>query len=334
MQNIQIDNHNLLKLMSMNKIVLTILLGILNLNSVTLAAEPSVINTHSLPYNSLLAINNQNQSVEQKVIGQWESILLNQEKYLLIFTNKKVLYLIKTNASGQIINLVPGNYKINPTTFPINLDFTARHYSGEIQTLKTIFQFTTNDELQIDLHASADSPRPTNFPTQYTFNFTRTSYNGSLPENIQQQIQSAIKKANREAPEGLRKSRNAFAKLNISTIARAEQVFFLENQRFTNQLQKLSISLMKSEHQYKILSPETIGNKYKIVKIIAQPKLHNLDSMIAAVVAKKNRDNSYSLASITCVTRQSSRKLLAMPIFVKATGELKCPANTRAIHRS
>ncbi|BAZ18881.1 hypothetical protein NIES4071_107660 (plasmid) [Calothrix sp. NIES-4071] len=308
-----------------------------NIAAIEIRTVPFVANGHSLLHKYLLASNPQSQSVRQKIIGRWESnALTNNNKLLLVFTNKNLFYLVGKNELGKIINLVPGNYKINPDTFPMNLDITARHYSGEMQTLQTIFKFNSNNQLEIDFSTLPKSPRPESFSSK-TILFEKVSSNGSLPQDIQNQINSAIEKQRREAPEGLRKSRNAFSIQNIALIAKAQHAFFLENGRFASQIKQLGMVLYNDRdarysHEYKII-PQSTSKSYKIVKIIAQPKLPGLDGMVAAVVARKNRNNSYTLASVTCLTRKPSRKPLATPIFSRVTNQLECPTNAVTMNR-
>lgn len=127
------------------------------------------------------ATNQPTNPIAQQLIGQWESKDPGSELILtFVFSPDGKLYILSPNSQKPMA--VKFGYSINPNPKPMHLDVII---SQEQKKALTIFEFTTNGQLRVQLdNTDPGKPRPTAFSGTATL-FTKVSDNPKLPENIQ-----------------------------------------------------------------------------------------------------------------------------------------------------
>lgn len=130
------------------------------------------------------------------------------------------------------------------------------------------------------------------------------------------------------------KAKQSEARQYIGSINRAEQAFFLENDRFTTSLQELGIGI-KSEtnnYRYRIFLLQRPGASRPELKTavwsIAIPKQPNLKSYVGVVwIGNVPHFNELTSRAILCESSQPTLKLPPAPTFrtSKEGPEANCP---------
>lgn len=124
-----------------------------------------------------------NNSIIQKLLGTWEAKNLQNPsksgKLKFIFTPVGKLLIVMSSGVSQKPLVYETNYKINSDPKPMHLDVTL----PENKTVQTIFEFTDDDKLKIELYESnPGKSRPETFP-ENTPLFEKVSNSTSLPKD-------------------------------------------------------------------------------------------------------------------------------------------------------
>lgn len=120
------------------------------------------------------------------------------------------------------------------------------------------------------------------------------------------------------------KARQSEGRNNIGAIGRAQQAFYLTNNKFTNSIPELGIGI----------SPETNNYKYfvqvdrQFVVSYAQGKTPNTKNYLGVVFVGTvpNSDRTPTTQSIVCEVKQSQSLANIMPIY--QNGQVSCPEGT------
>jgi len=271
----------------------TVLLGLAGfglwnlLNPKTSSTSTSV--TNATPENS----------VAKKLIGQWQTQISGQS-LTLIFTPEGKLFLLDTPASATEVE-----YQTDVTLQPKYLDILV---GGKV-TGRTIFDFTTNGQLRLELDNIGES-RPTSFSSNAKV-LQKISEQTALPANVTV--------VNLQAQQN--KARQSEAKQYVSSMNKGQQAFYAEQARFTSILQELGLSI-KSEtenYSYSIV----LSNDKRLVQAIGLAKKDGLKNYTGIVYLVKSTD-SESTSSLFCESNQPSKELPGSPV-VNSTRNLQCP---------
>jgi hypothetical protein len=189
--------------------------------------------------------------------------------------------------------------------------------SGKIW--RTIFEFTDNGQLRVEfVGIRPDEPRPTAFTTGAIL-VEKVSNLTALPRNTR--IANSLEEQN--------KGRQSEGKYNIGAMSRAQQAYYLENDKFSTKLEELGLGINPETENYRYrIVPQ--GNQRESVMMTAQAKSPGLRSYTGAVFVVKVKDENLTVAEI-CETDEPSSTPPAMPAAPKTgTTEIQCPPGSHS----
>lgn len=164
----------------------------------------------------------------KRLVGQWQQ----KDSTRLIFTPEGKLFVIPSNSNEAI----ESRYQVNDATQPNQLTILTL---GNQISRTVIFDFISDNQLRIDKSASANS-REFSSNTQL---FQKVSDVTSLPLGIALVGEEALlKQAN--------KAKESEAKQYVGAMNRAQQAFFLENNQFGSDLDKLGLGIKSNTENY------------------------------------------------------------------------------------
>lgn len=123
------------------------------------------------------------------------------------------------------------------------------------------------------------------------------------------------------------KARQSEGRNNIGAIGRAQQAFYLENNKFANSIPELNIGLSPETNNYQYL----VQVDRQFVVNYAQGKTPNTKSYlgVAFVGIVPNSDNAPTTQSITCEVDKPQPLASIMPIY--QNGTVSCPQGTKPL---
>ncbi|MEB3182157.1 MAG: type IV pilin-like G/H family protein [Nostocaceae cyanobacterium] len=262
---------------------------------------------------------NPTNNTAQRLIGQWQAKdPLSPATITFIFTPNGKLFVLPSVESDKRVAYEFG-YQINPAAKPMQLDVTIPKAK---QPSLTIFEFTPDGKLKVQLDGvSPGEPRPNKFSPD-TPVFEKTSDTSNLPANTQvvapdTENQASTTDKNTPEEEG---------KTNMGAITRAQQAYFLENNKFATTMEELAVGIKPDtdNYTYKIMAQGTERSM-----ITAQAKRPGLRSYTGAVYVVKDRGETVTMGGI-CETNEPSTKPPGIPDAPKAVSDpLKCPVGSR-----
>lgn len=114
------------------------------------------------------------------------------------------------------------------------------------------------------------------------------------------------------------KAKSSEARSNISAIARAQQAYYYENNKFANTVAELKISIPQQTENYSY----SIQNQGNIFYSYGTARNDNLKSFASVVLAKGNHNTFVK----NCQSDLPTNKKISAPIIIK--GNLVCAPNT------
>ena len=152
----------------------SLILGFLGTIGTTVSAQSSTAPT--VAQTSLAQAND----VAKRLQGLWQTRPASGGQSIrFVFGPQNKLFIIFPPNSGQQAQALELNYRINPSTRPMQLDIISTNN----QAAQTIFEFTPDRKLRLQLQgANAGRPRPTSFTPNATV-FEKVSEVTSLPAN-------------------------------------------------------------------------------------------------------------------------------------------------------
>lgn len=251
-------------------------------------------------------------NIIQKLLGKWQSIK-DGEKFNFLFTPTGKLYIFGTTSTGANM-AVELYYKINSKTNPMQLDVIDDTIKDKSRAIAlTIFEFTADGNLRIETTKSDfGRTRPDNFNEKDAV-FVKFSNDTNLPTNTQ------IVNINRPV------NNTGEGKNYIKTMSRAQQAYFVETNRFANNIKDLAIGIKTdtSDYSYRIF----VVSKKRVI-MTATAKKAGLKSYSAGVfIAKSNYGYDTSFVGV-CETNKPSKKPLVKLKFSKKSLTVKCPAGS------
>ncbi|MEH1788449.1 MAG: type IV pilin-like G/H family protein [Nostoc sp.] len=245
----------------------------------------------------------------KRLLGQW----LQKDSTRLIFTAEGKLFVIPSNSNQAI----EGRYQVNDQTKPNQLTIST----PANQTSQTvIFEFTSDNQLRIDDSRYRISPQF----SPNTKSFQKVSDIASLPLGItlvDEQVQVRF----------INKAKQSEAINYVGTMNRAQQAFFLENNQFTSDWDKLRIGIKSSTENY-AYSIVAIDDK-RIVQNVGLAKTEGLKSYTGIVFVKKNASTgeTNTLAKL-CESIQPTREMPPQPQL--SGDDMQCPAGYVDLNRN
>jgi hypothetical protein len=180
---------------------------------------------------------------------------------------------------------------------------------------RTIFEFTADGQLRLELANSNPDNRPSSFTSGGVL-FTKISNTANFPPNTE--FIDVIGQAN--------KARQAEARNNVGAMYRAQQAHYIEYDKFATNIQELNIGIQPETDYYRYRI--TTGDARVLAIITAQAKRSGLKSYTGAVFAIQVNGETRTIAGI-CETNEPSMSPPGMTTFSR--GEIQCPAGSRRL---
>lgn len=133
------------------------------------------------------------------------------------------------------------------------------------------------------------------------------------------------------APEAAAGARQAIAKHYIGAMNRAQQAYYVEFNKFTQDFQDLGLGMAREDESYWYeIAPQSVANQ---VVMVAQAKQKGLRSYIGlVVVAPPASEGEYdTLLAFLCETDRPGKISLLVPQFQDGMSEAQCPPGSHLL---
>ncbi|HAJ59107.1 MAG TPA: hypothetical protein DCP31_07495 [Cyanobacteria bacterium UBA8543] len=253
--------------------------------------------------------------IAQQLLGRWQAKDPKSDKvFTFIFApDGKLFVVLPTPNEASVASKIA--YQINPTTQPMQLDMVL----SPSEKVLTIFELTPEGKLRVELeNLNPGQARPTVFSSKSTL-FEKISEATTVPENIQV-----------VDPQNNKTGQSNVVKQFLTILIRAQQAYFLENDKFASDIKELGIiSNLETEfYRYQIVPQK---DNTRSVAIAAIPKTSQLPSYIGAIFATKVNEKTATATQI-CETEKPSTSPPAMPTApARGSSEIQCPAGSRPL---
>ncbi|MDJ0693641.1 hypothetical protein [Mastigocoleus sp. MO_188.B34] len=164
---------------SVRGLINSLFIGLLTISTTQALAQTRPIKSPTELQTTQKSVNN---SIAQKLLGTWETKNLQDNSksgnLKFIFTPAGKLLIVMSSGVSQKPLVYETGYKINSDPKPMHLDVTL----PENKTVQTIFEFTDDDKLKIELYESnPGQSRPKTFPDKTPL-FEKVSNSTILPK--------------------------------------------------------------------------------------------------------------------------------------------------------
>jgi hypothetical protein len=124
------------------------------------------------------------------------------------------------------------------------------------------------------------------------------------------------------------RARESEARINIGSMMRSQQAYYIEHSRFTNKLDELGLGpLNKDEANYRYdIVPQP--DPTRSVMITATPKVEGLPSYTGAVFTTLTTNQEITTVKIMCKSTVPSLTPPMMPAPPDQTGKITCPSGS------
>jgi Type IV pilin-like G and H, putative len=249
--------------------------------------------------------------IKQRLIGTWEGYIGSSRIFMVFSPDGKV-------TSYQSSRGIELKYQLHTNLKPMGLDIGN---GLEKDSIKTIFSLSPHsDELRIDTTNLMGGQRPNEIPrpkafTKQTSTFRKVSDSTKISKNVM------IEDGNKTSD----KAKEMESKMYVSSVARAQQAYFLEEGRFAYDLNGLSNN-KDSASTYYSYEIKNISKDLEMQAVmnLSRPKTENLRSYISIVIAKGGETFGK-----TCV---SVEKGFYNPSLPTVNGQdIQCPAGYKSL---
>lgn len=126
------------------------------------------------------------------------------------------------------------------------------------------------------------------------------------------------------------KAREAEGRQNMGAMTRAQQAYYLENNKFSRTIQELGVGIRPETDNYRYrIVPQ--GNQTQRVMMTAQAKRSGLRSYTSAVFVVKVRNESLTVGAI-CQTDKPSSTPPTLPGAPRSgSTQIQCPAGSQRL---
>ena len=308
-------------------ITLSVLLGLLSTLSTTVNAQPPVT-----PLVAQTQSTSTTNSVETRLQGQWQVEDPSGQKLTLIFAPEGKFFMLLPLAPDSPVAL-PFGYRIDPTEQPMHIDVLLPEKN---ETVMTIFELTDDGQLRLQLSdTNPGQPRPTAF-TDGAILLQKISEETTVPSGVPllSDIETPPEQVTADLETQTKEAREAEGKQIIGTMNRAQQAFYLENEKFGTTIEELGIGIEPEDENYRYqVVPQ--GDQTQSVMMTAQAKGPELRSYTGTVFVVKDGDDLLTVAGI-CETDTPSSTPPAMPTAPSKTQGrwmIQCPTASHPLER-
>lgn len=275
---------------------------------------------------SISILSSASQTVEQRILGTWETEF-NTQKLLFIFAPNNKLFVVSTtdfadaDAKSSPLAAIEFQYRLETKDRPNQLDFFAT--SNPQDKALTILEIDENGKLKIQLEGiEPNQERPATFANNATL-FQKVSNSTSLPQKVVK-IENLADTATR--------TKEVEAKSNIASINRSQMAYRVEKNKFANTFDDLAIGSLsgKNTAQSPNYTYKVFGRKQRSY-ITAAAKVKGLKSYVGATFLYRNADKQSVMSSIICETEKATKIPPKFPKFVGGEKPLKCPSGSQAV---
>ncbi len=310
-------------------ITVSLLLGLLTTFSTSVSAKPSVA-----PLTAQAQSTPTKKPVETQLQGRWQVEDPSGQKLTLIFAPEGKFFMLLPLAPDSPVAL-PFGYRIDSTVQPMHIDVLLPEKN---ETVMTIFELTDDGQLRLQLSdTNPGQPRPTAF-TDAAILLQKISEETTVPSGVpvlsdietpaeQEQVIADLETQAKDA-------REAEGKLMTGAMNRAQQAFYLENEKFGPAIEDLGIGIKPESENYRYqIVPQ--GNQTQNVMMTAQAKRPELRSYTGTVFVVKDGNDLLTVAGI-CETDAPSATPPAMPTAPSKTQDrwmIQCPAGSHPLER-
>jgi hypothetical protein len=268
------------------------------------------------------------QTVEQQIIGTWET-KLEGKKILFIFASPNKLFMVGSTESEEPevtpskLTALEFQYKINSKTKPAQFDFFYFESSpNRPDKAFTILEISQDKSLKIQLEdLQPNQPRPTSFAPNATV-FTKVSNSTKLPAN------TVVFKPQ----EQIARAKESEAKTNISSVNRTQTAYRAEKAGFATTFDTLALGTLSGKRTF-----QTTDYTYKLLGrkdrtyVTAAAKTNGLKSYVGATFIYMNSSKQSVITSIVCETQKPTKLAPKFPRLVAGSNSIKCPKGSQPV---
>jgi len=307
-------------------ITVSLLLGLLSTFSTSVSAKPSVA-----PLIAQAQSTPTKNPVETQLQGRWQvEDSTSGQKLTLIFSPEGKFFMLLPLAPDAPV-AVPFGYRIDPTEQPMHIDVLLPEKN---ETVMTIFELTDDGQLRLQLSdTNPGQPRPTAF-TDGAILLQKISEETTVPSGVPllSDIETPPEQVTADLETQTKEAREAEGKQIIGRMNRAQQAFYLENEKFGTTIEELGIGIEPEDENYRYqVVPQ--GDQTQSVMMTAQAKGPELRSYTGAAFVLKGGDEGVTFAWI-CETDAPSATPPAMPGAPSNTQGrpmIQCPAGSHPL---
>ncbi|MBD2043384.1 type IV pilin-like G/H family protein [Microcoleus sp. FACHB-672] len=318
MNNILLNRRNCLTKLSVASqlIVSSLFLGLAGNLGMSVSAQPSIapVVAQSQPAPAT-------NPVAQKILGQWQAKdPSGQDLLMFVFAPENKLYIVLPSPEKPA-PAVEMRYRIDAAQNPMHLDVQI----NSDDTVMTVFEVSPDGKMRLQLDGTNPGvPRPTALTDAATV-FEKVSDATTVPADSEV--------VGFEEQKGM--AQQSEARLFMSALNRAQQAYFLENNKFAAAIEELGLGIKPETEFYRYqIVPQ--GDATKSVLMTAQAKSEELKSYSGAVFMMTVNPGEAVAEDLTipvlCETEQPSTSPPPMPTAPStATGQGQCPAGSVAV---
>ena len=313
MNNILLNRRNCLTKLSVASqlIVSSLFLGLAGNLGMSVSAQPSIAPVVAQSQPAPAA-----NPVAQQILGQWQAKdPSGQDLLMFVFAPENKLYIVLPSPEKPA-PAVEMRYRIDSSQNPMHLDVQI----NSDDTVMTVFEVGPDGKMRLQLDGTNPGvPRPTALTDAATV-FEKVSDATTVPADSEV--------VGFEEQKGM--AQQSEARLFMSALNRAQQAYFLENNKFAAAIGELGLGIKPETefYRYQIL-PQ--GDATKSVLMTAQAKSEELKSYSAAVFVMTNNAEELTIP-VLCETEQPSTSSPPMPTAPSSTtGQGQCPAGSVAV---
>jgi uncharacterized protein (TIGR03067 family) len=258
--------------------------------------------------------------VNKQILGTWQGKDPDGKDFSLIFSPEGNMFPIVENGKKAF----KFTYKLDAATKPQNIDIS----SSRGETAQTILELTSDGQLRIQLDGvNPKKQRPTDFSSRATL-LKKVSDVATLPEDVKVDelgkpapSDSATDKSPDTASTRVKQAR---ARNYTGTLNRVSQAYFVENERFTGDIDQLLKGFGAKPNSPNYDFSLTLIDEKKAVQTIVVAKLEGLKSYTGLAYVTSLQDQGAVTKTIVCESDRPTQNKPAAPELVN--NEAKCPS--------
>ena len=300
-----------------------------SLTATAIASAPAFVNAVPLqtatpqPIANVRIADNRSTSSQERLVGHWHLKDVLPVPVNIVFTAEGKLYvLLPSFLSGGPFEATAYEFKygLDTTTTPMQLDLTV---PSNNERYRTIIELIDDHRLRVEYYGfEAGQPRPKEF-TSGNVVLEKVSALTKLPQNV------TITDIHAQVNQQAKRAREAEARTYVGAMARAQQAYFLENQKFATTLDELAIGIQAETNNYRYQAiPQGDGSEQAFATATA--KRSELRSYASVVFLVEKEDGKTTITGI-CRTVQPSQKPPKMPKLKQTNSgsfEVECPSGS------